>query len=409
MCQIVLVHKFSQPVPAERANEAGLLGDAAHSLLGMIDELAERAHLESMRKEAAYREIVDHQEHLRACHKTMTLVLNELANIENVDLKETLTEIGRRRARQGVGMDAMLHSFRIDFQIAGEELFAWLTNRPPDIATQWSDFVLPLWRAIDKISVIVSEAYRDAEAEMAGELERDARALFHELLHGTGPMSAVVRRAASRFGLGERGQYVVVRADSWDSVAPDRPVELNLRERGLRSVWLPEADVLTGIVVLVPGGASVLRECLSEALRTRVGVSPVYTALEDTRRLVWLADAARDASPPGHPTVTMAAEDVASLFVGAAPEVTRHLAATLTEALRPARPSERDRLLETVWAHLTGDGSPTTTAKLLYRHRNTVLNHLRRFSELTGLDLAKPSDVATAVLSLRALRRLPPR
>jgi DNA-binding PucR family transcriptional regulator len=37
-----------------------------------------------------------------------------------------------------------------------------------------------------------------------------------------------------------------------------------------------------------------------------------------------------------------------------------------------------------------------------------VLNHLRRFEQLTGLDLSRPADVATAVLSLRALHRLAP-
>jgi hypothetical protein len=92
--------------------------EAAHSLLGMVDELAERAHLESQRTEAAYRDLVDPDEHLEVCRKTMTLVLNELALIPNVDLADTLASIGRRRVRQGVRMDAMLHSFRFDFQIA---------------------------------------------------------------------------------------------------------------------------------------------------------------------------------------------------------------------------------------------------------------------------------------------------
>ncbi|WP_028936344.1 PucR family transcriptional regulator [Pseudonocardia spinosispora] len=381
------------------------LTEAAHSLLGMVDELAERAHLESQRKEAAYRELVDPAEHLQACRRTMVLVLNELALVQSADLAETLTYIGHRRARQGVGMDAMLHSFRIDFQIAGEALFDWLATRPPDIATQWTDFVLPLWRAIDKISVVVSEAYRNAEAEMAGELERDARALFHELLHGSGPASAVVRRAASRLGLGERGQYVVVRADQ---DVPNQTVQSALARLGLRSVWLHDANLLTGIVVLGPGGYRQLRDCLTDTLRTRVGASPIYHALEDTRHLVWLADAARDATPPDRHAVVMAADDVPSVFVGGAPEVTRHLADTLATALRAARPAERNRLLETVHAHLAGDGSPTSTAQRLYRHRNTVLNHLRRFEELTGLDLSRPSDVATAVLSLRALHRLTP-
>lgn len=47
----------------------------------------------------------------------------------------------------------------------------------------------------------------------------------------------------------------------------------------------------------------------------------------------------------------------------------------------------------------------TTTARTLFRHRNTVLNHLRRFEELTALDLSRPRDIATAVLALRAADR----
>jgi hypothetical protein len=399
-CEIVLVHNSAPP--------SSELVAAARALLDMVDELALRAHRESLRREPVYRELVDAAEHQEACRRTMTLVLNQLAEIDSPELDATLTHIGRRRAQQGVGMDAMLHSFRIDFQIAGEALFGWLTARPPDIRTQWSDFVLPLWRAIDRISVTVSEAYRNAEAAMADERERDARALFHELLHGSGPMTAVVRRAASRFGLGEQGSYVVVRADDTVPDPSAERVQRLLRRDGLRSVWLSDANGLTGIVVLGPGGFGQLRDLLAEALPTRVGASPEYRALADTRRLVWLADAARDAAAPGGRRVVLAAEEVPSVFVGAAPEVTRHLAGRLSEALHDTRAGERERLLETVREHLAGDGSPAATATRLYRHRNTVLNHLRRFSELTGLDLSRPRDVATAVLSVHALDRMDP-
>ena len=149
-----------------------------------------------------------------------------------------------------------------------------------------------------------------------------------------------------------------------------------------------------------------LAECLSETLHARAGISPPYAALEDTRHLIWLADAARDANPPGSEHVIAAAEDIPSVFVGGAPEITRHLAAALSAALREAREPERARLLETLRVHLDGDGSPTGTARVLYRHRNTVLNHIRRFEELTGLDLSRPRDLATAVLALRAVHRL---
>ena len=235
------MHK--EPAESNPPGPDPLLGEAARTLLGMVDELADRARAETQRNEAAYRELVEPGEHGQASRQTMILLLNQLAGIEDPELAGILDEIGRLRARQGVGMDAMLRSFRIDFRIVGESLFAWLTTRPTAVMQQWTDLVLPLWQAIDKISVEVSQAYRDAETEMAGEREQDLRALFDELLHGTGPMSAVVRRAASRFGLAEQGRYVVVRADA----ASQRPSpERALRQIGLHSVWRYDAACSPG-------------------------------------------------------------------------------------------------------------------------------------------------------------------
>ncbi|HYZ52002.1 MAG TPA: helix-turn-helix domain-containing protein [Streptosporangiaceae bacterium] len=380
-----------------------MLGEAARTLLGMVDELADRARTETQSSEAAYREIVEPGDLRTASRETIILLLNLLAGIDDPGLAHTLEDIGHRRARQGVGMDAMLRSFRIDFRIVGESLFAWLNARPTAVMQQWTDFMLPLWQAIDKISVQVSQAYRDAEAEMAGELEKELRALFDELLYGTGPMSAVVRHAASRFGLAEHGRYMVIRADApGHGQSPERA----LRQIGLHSVWLQDAGLLTGIVVLGHTTHPRLVECLEEALQVRAGISPPYQALADTRHQIWLADAARDASPPGCRRVVAAAEDIPSVFIGGAPEITRHLADVLSAALQPTREPERARLLETLRVHLDGDGSPAGTARVLYRHRNTVLNHLRRFEELTGLDLSRPRDLATAVLALRAAHRL---
>jgi DNA-binding PucR family transcriptional regulator len=178
-----------------------------------------------------------------------------------------------------------------------------------------------------------------------------------------------------------------------------------VREIGAHSVWIQDASMLTGIVVLRAVSCSQLEEILPRALRGRVGISPPYRALADTRRQAWLADAARDSAPPGEQCVVCAADDIAAVFIGGALSASQYLAETIAEALGHAREPERARLLETVQAHLDGDGSPTTTARTLYRHRNTVLNHLRRFEELTGLDLSRPADAATAVLALRAVNR----
>ncbi len=377
------------------------LADAVRAFLGRADELGDLAAAETRDGEDSYRALVDPEDLRSACRATVTLLLNKLAGLADPDGELALDDIGRRRARQGVGLDAMLRSFRIDFRIVWELLIQWMEERPAD----WKTFVVPLWQAVDEISVRVGQAYREAENEIVGERERDLNALFDELLHGTGPMSAVVRRIASRFGLGEQGRYVVVRADVRQEA---KPPDEALRAIGVHSVWLFGPDVLTGIVAARPDDDGAVAGYLRDVLATRAGVSPPYAALRDTRRQIWMADAARDSTPPGTREVVFLADDPPAAFIGGAPEIAHYFGTTLLAALEAPRPQERARLLETVRVHLEGDGSVTETAQRLFRHRNTVLNHLRRFEELTGLSLSRPRDIATALLALRAVRRLDP-
>jgi hypothetical protein len=67
-------------------------------------------------------------------------------------------------------------------------------------------------------------------------------------------------------------------------------------------------------------------------------------------------------------------------------------------ALEAARPSERDRLEETVREFLSS-GSIQVTADRLYCHRNTVFLRLKRFEELTGVDPTVPIEAARLVVA----------
>jgi hypothetical protein len=378
------------------------IAEAARGLLGHVDDLSAMAAEETRSSEINYRELVEPADLRRSCRDSMAALLTRLAGIPDPDLGRALNEIGRRRARQGVGLEAVLRSFRIDFRIVWENLTTWRDAQPVDAWQHWQEFVLPLWQVIDEISVQVSSAYREAENEIAGERERDLQALFDELLHGVGPLSAVVHRIASRFGLAEHGHYVVIRADGPADDLPEQP----LRRAGVRSVWQVTQDVITGVADLREAGEAALEPVLGRVFRGRVGVSPPYAELLQTRRHVWLADAARDSVPPGSAALVLLSADPLPAFIGGAREISDYLAATVLAALHSAQPSERARLSETVRAYLEGDGSVGGTAQRLYRHRNTVLNHVHRFEEMTGLDLARPRDSAIALLALRGARRL---
>ena len=60
---------------------------------------------------------------------------------------------------------------------------------------------------------------------------------------------------------------------------------------------------------------------------------------------------------------------------------------------------ERDRLLTTVRAYLRS-GSVGAVTREVFCHRNTVLNRLQRFTELTGYDVTRPESAAAVVLAL---------
>ncbi len=49
--------------------------------------------------------------------------------------------------------------------------------------------------------------------------------------------------------------------------------------------------------------------------------------------------------------------------------------------------------------HFLSTGNITTTAEPLFCHRNTILNRLNRFQDLTGIDLTVPSQAARLVVA----------
>lgn len=65
-------------------------------------------------------------------------------------------------------------------------------------------------------------------------------------------------------------------------------------------------------------------------------------------------------------------------------------------------PADEAVLLDTVATWLTCDGSAQRAGERLYCHRNTVLNRLRRYEQLTGRSLSRPADLVEISLALTA-------
>ncbi|MGI5372767.1 helix-turn-helix domain-containing protein [Streptomyces sp. CA-251387] len=79
--------------------------------------------------------------------------------------------------------------------------------------------------------------------------------------------------------------------------------------------------------------------------------------------------------------------------------------------LRPLydlEPADRETLIDTLGVWIEKGGSAVQAARHMLCHRNTVLNRLRRFEQITGLELSRPRDLVRLTLAFDALQLLGP-
>ncbi|BFO18839.1 hypothetical protein SHKM778_52270 [Streptomyces sp. KM77-8] len=84
------------------------------------------------------------------------------------------------------------------------------------------------------------------------------------------------------------------------------------------------------------------------------------------------------------------------------PELGAALVERLLGPLAHLEPADAEVLLDTLATWLACDGSAQRASRRLYCHRNTVLNRLRRYEQLTGRSLSRPTDLTETTLALTA-------
>ncbi|WP_406251490.1 helix-turn-helix domain-containing protein [Streptomyces cyaneofuscatus] len=154
-----------------------------------------------------------------------------------------------------------------------------------------------------------------------------------------------------------------------------------------------------------PDELPAIADALDAPAGTRAGIGSAVdglAALGDARRL---AETALRACPASGGTVLLD-EHLPDALVVSSPALGSALADRVLGPLDRLDPSDRDVILETLTAWLDADGSAQRAGARLYCHRNTVLNRLRRFEQLTGRCLTRPRDAVEVSLALAARRLL---
>ncbi|MEU2096405.1 PucR family transcriptional regulator [Streptomyces globisporus] len=411
-----LPHRFRSLADRESVE---VLHRAARVLVASLPALTDRLVEALYAQEPAYRAAIDSDraEVWQEVHHSLRHNVGSL--IQPREFREsahrTSRWIGEIRAEQGVPLDAVLHAFRMGGAMVWQDLVDETARRDPDDIRLLVHVAADVWNFVDEHCGVVADAYRQAERRLSWRRENRQRLMIAALLDGTARI-ADLAEAAEMLGLPEQGRYAVLAvavgprgpgSGAGAGAIARPPVELPVCTPGATALWHPGPDAEFAILPLTgpPGELSELAAALDVPAGTRAGIGSAVeglAALGDARRL---AETALRACPASGGTVLLD-EHLPDALVVSSPALAGALADRVLGPLDRLDPADRDVIVETLTAWLDADGSAQRAGARLYCHRNTVLNRLRRFEQLTGRCLTRPRDAVEVSLALAARRLL---
>ncbi|MEU6522551.1 helix-turn-helix domain-containing protein [Streptomyces sp. NPDC046924] len=334
------------------------------------------------------------RETARSCFELLLRLIGGLPVPE--DLRGVPERLGRRRARQGVPLERLLQAVRMDFRVLWT---AFLERTRPEDLPQLTRGAVRVWEAVEFHTVHVHAAYLDQVAVLAREQERERTALLGRLLFSDGRDQQLVAQAATLLQVNAQSDFVVAVAP------PESQEELRRAVTTRLTGHSPHLQQHNGMLVLVarlPQEADAPPPAWLAGVACAVGpVARGLARVPDTVRVAEAIAMTMDGGAAAGPvTLVDAWMPVAAARLG---PIAGMLADSVLSGLDRLSPHERGRLLDTVVAYCKS-GTVAAVTRDLYCHRNTVLNRLSRFTELTGLQATRPTDAATILFALQCSR-----
>jgi hypothetical protein len=293
-------------------------------------------------------------------------------------------DVGRRRAAQGIPLEAVLRAYRLGGQVTWEALLE-VSRRSNRHDTLLLEVAGSVWRTNDAECAAVAEGYREEQRRLAGVDDSARQRVLDGLVEGRGGDPAFVRTASELLGVPLDGRLVTVVAlpDPERGPAFEGPTAALLK-RGIRSVWGIRNGAQVGIVALGSLSGFEIMDWLRAMAAGPVGVSAVVEGAAAAGSAYRLAEAAARTLPSGSACVAAIDERLPEALLTNSPEISSRLVGQSLGGLLELPGDEREVLLDTLAAFLASDGSPTRAADELYCHRNTVMHRLRRIESVTG-------------------------
>ena len=391
-----------------------LLREACAALLERVPDLVD-AHVRQLAEHSGvYLQVLSPDQQWQEAEDAIRIGIETISAPRDTprhDLRHA-EELGRRRAGQGLPLDLLVHAYRNAGYLVWDALVEGVAGRDPEHSEHPENLAVLMrsatmvWSAVDAQAATASESYRAAEKELRWRTDEQLQALLDALLAGK-ESPGVVARAAAGLDLPERGPYAVValRAERHHH---RESFHRQIQRPGFRFVWRMRTNYEVGVVALGPDeDLDGLERLLDGGCPGPGGISPVVEGLGRLAHARRLAELALRTCPPDHTGLVRLDQRMPTALVASRPELAGLLVSEVFGEVLALEPADRAVLLETLEAWLACEASAGRAARLLYCHRNTVFNRLRRLEHLTSRSLARPRDLTEMTLALDAYR-LPP-
>jgi PucR C-terminal helix-turn-helix domain len=336
-----------------------------------------------------------------SCRSNLERIVQSLGHQvpDGIDPYDAPAATGRRRAAQGMPLEAVLHSYRLGGRVVWDGIVDLAGNDPvlpgDRILLQVAGLV---WEEIDSFSAALASAYRDEELRLRSQHRHQQQRDVAALLAGAADPQEI-QRLSERLGLPDGSSTVAVSVLLDDHDEPLFSAADCLAAADVHAVWALTSGMEIGLVRLADGSRSLVMDLLRSRGRQRAGVSAVYTALTESPAAARLAALAAQTLPVGN-HVAGIEERLPEALVAAAPDVAGVLIAETVDRVRRARDAQV--LLQTVDALIAENGSFSRAGDRLYCHRNTVIHRIARVATMSGHDPALAQDRLLWSLALAA-------
>jgi len=301
-------------------------------------------------------------------------------------------DVGVSRARAGVPIEALMTAIRLDFSVIWEALTSIADKEDSQLLVQRTARV---WEVVDGYAGATQRAYVAELAKMQAEAASMRQSYLATLFSEKTLTPVELTRIAEELGLDPETEYAVAVA-LWDHI-PEFRVALANVPQGAKVFTYSLSDALVAFFPVEFRAGSSLQKLYLTLERLNCGLIGEGCTLERIPQVAAVATSLAkliDLDESGAMTWKRGWARMARF------ELDRAGAPGLDEAekaLESCGITERRRLRESVMAYLE-TGSISHASEQLYCHRNTLMNRLKRFTDLTGIDPTIPAQAARLVV-----------